>query len=418
MMELFKTLGDEIEVAWRGSDYDEARLPDIAKARLIEHDLPSKVSPWEVIAWALEQHELPQQQDPTASFGEPPITVYSSGRFYIDVYFWFTSTTATHQHGFSGAFQVLAGSSIHSWYEFELEDPVNASMQFGRMSLKLCELLKVGDVQPILAGRQYIHSLFHLEEPSVTIVVRTKKSPLFLPQYSYEKPYLAIDPFFSQDTITKKVQAISALLRAKRPDADEMISSLLERSDIHSTFILLSNIRPMLRSGSVGSMFNIDTVGDRYDRFMEIAVRRHGERAVKLGEVFRRFDRNAAIINRRAYVSDPDLRFFLAVMLNVDTRDDVFSLIAERFPDADPKEKILDWTFDLANIRVMGLNPPNALGIEAFDDTDVFILEHMLNGFTLEEVGLALANVGLGSDDLPGRSAKLKNSILLSPLFA
>jgi hypothetical protein len=53
------------------------------------------------------------------------------------------------------------------------------------MSLKVCELLNVGDVQEIQAGRQYIHSLFHLDQPSATIVIRTEKSPLYLPQFAY-----------------------------------------------------------------------------------------------------------------------------------------------------------------------------------------------------------------------------------------
>ena len=94
-------------------------LPAIAADALRRADLPSKLTAWDVVEWALKQEELPPQRDLHGNFADPPITIYSGPRFHIDVYFWFEGTTAIHQHAFCGAFQVLLGSSIHSWYEFE-----------------------------------------------------------------------------------------------------------------------------------------------------------------------------------------------------------------------------------------------------------------------------------------------------------
>src|SRR5690606_9259923 len=124
-MELFKRLGDDIELAWRELNFDELALPGVAKQKLAEFQLPVSVSPWDVVAWTLARPQLPHQHDVPAAFGEPPITIYNSNRFHIDVYFWFTGTTATHQHGFSGAFQVMSGSSIHSTFRFTEDDAVN-----------------------------------------------------------------------------------------------------------------------------------------------------------------------------------------------------------------------------------------------------------------------------------------------------
>src|SRR5262245_23314034 len=176
-MELFNQLGERIEDLWRATNYNEERLPEIAADALKRAALPEKLSAWDVVAWSLKQNELPPQRDLPAKFGDPPITLYVAPRFHIDVYFWFEGTTAIHQHGFCGAFQVLLGSSIHSWYQFEQREVINTFTEFGEMRLKVCELLEVGDVQEIWAGRQYIHSLFHLDQPSATIVVRTDKTP-------------------------------------------------------------------------------------------------------------------------------------------------------------------------------------------------------------------------------------------------
>ena len=242
-MEEFSKFGDRLEAEWRSRDYDESAFPALASEALLKACLPEKITPWQVLEWTLKQTELPRQRDLPGRFGDPPVTVYSGPRFHIDVYFWFHGTTSVHQHAFCGAFQVLYGSSIHSWYEFALREKVNSFCEIGEMSLKSCELLSVGDIQQILPGRQYIHSLFHLDHPSATIVVRTDKSPLFLPQFDYRKPGLAVDPFFEQETTVKKLQAIGAFFRANRPDTDSQISALLEAADFHTAYIVLSTVK-------------------------------------------------------------------------------------------------------------------------------------------------------------------------------
>lgn len=416
-MDLFNKLGDDVEAAWRDADYDELQLPAIAKQKLKEHDLPSKVTPWDVLHWAMMQPELPPQADPNASFGDPPITVYSGARFYIDVYFWFMGTTATHQHSFSGAFQVFQGSSIHSWYQFSEEDHVNVYMKYGRLDLKVCELLKVGDVQEIVAGKDYIHSLFHLDDPSVTIVIRTSKSPISLPQYSYHKPHIAVDPFFVQHSMTRKIQSTAALLKANRPDAEQKIVEMLGQLDIHQTFHVLSSLRPMLRADKVKKLFGVENFEERFNKIFDAARARHGQRADRLLDVFRRQDNLAFVVERRNFVTDPELRFFLAVILNVEGRDNIFKLINQRFPESDPKEKVLDWTFDLANTRVMGVEPPNALGIEDFGDVDIAVFEEMLNGKDLSEISESLSAQGASVEDLESRIAAIRTSPLLGVFF-
>ncbi len=64
--------------------------------------------------------------------------------------------------------------------------------------------------------------------------------------------------------------------------------------------------------------------------------------------------------------------------MNVEGREQIFSLIKERFPDAEPLDKVLDWVYDLSQTKVLGSNIPNALGIADFGDLDLFILESML----------------------------------------
>ncbi|CAN5654013.1 hypothetical protein BH20ACI4_BH20ACI4_03190 [soil metagenome] len=422
-MEQFQKLGETVEYLWREKNYDETLFPAIAANALREANLPEKLSAWEVIEWTLKQTHLPEQKDVGGKFGDPPITLYNSPRFHVDVYFWLEGTTAIHQHAFCGAFQVLMGSSIHSWFEFETSEKINFFTEIGNLNLKTCDLLSVGDVQEIQAGKPYIHGLFHLDQPSATIVVRTHKSPLHLPQFSYYKPYLAVDPFFEEPDTLKKLQSVSALIRAKHPETDRIISEWLETADFQTTFSILSNLRSILHSNKLDQMFNPNAPVERFEKFMEIARMRHGERANIFSKVFEHRENVDQIIKRRSYITDGEQRFFLALLMNVEGKVQTLSLIKERFPDTDPIEKVLDWTFDLAQTRVLGEEVPNALGIENFDDIDLFVLESLLKDRNAEEMESSLKSdypnddVTEIAETLPERAEKIKSAVIFKPLF-
>jgi hypothetical protein len=421
-MEIFYKLGERIEAAWRAVDHNEEKFPAIAAEFLRGEDLPSKITPWEILEWGIKQTEFPRQKDVNSNFGDPAITLYTSPKFYIDIYFWFEGTTAVHQHAFCGAFQVLHGSSIHSWYEFECDEKVNIFVQLGKMSLKVCELLETGAVQEIWGGRQYIHSLFHLDSPSATICVRTVKSPIDLPQFNFHKPGLAIDPFYEEETITKKLQIISAMVRAKRSNLDECVNELLGKSDFQSAFQILGMLKRASNTNQLDELFGIGSAVEKFDRSLGVARKRHGAKIDVLRPVFDHIDRMNEIVRRRSFVTDPEHRFFFALLLNVEGKERIFSLIGQRFPDVEPREKVLDWVFDLSQTRVVGHEKQNALGFETFDDFDLSIFEHLLDGRSEDETAKTIESEyppeklqGIG--DLSERISKIKQAVIFRPLF-
>jgi hypothetical protein len=417
-MDLFRELGDEIESLWLDQNYNEDDLPAIAADALRRHDLPSRLSAWDVVEWSLAQTELPPQRDVPGRFGDPPITIYSGPRFHVDLYFWFDGTTAIHQHGFCGAFQVLLGSSIHSWYEFERREKINTFCEIGDIRLKVCEILEVGDVQEIWGGRRYIHSLFHLDRPSATIVVRTDRSPLDLPQFSYEKPNLAIDPFFEQNTSIKKLQVMAALIRAGRPEADELITRLLDASDLQTSYVILSRLRPLMKSDQLKQFFRPEDTRSRFSRYLDVVIKRHGPNAEVLVPVFEHIEMLDEIVTRRSYVTEAEHRFFMALLLNADRRDVIFDLIKHRFPDVDPVEKVLDWVFDLAQTRIVGIDLSNAIGIPDFGDTEMSVLEALLRGKTDFEITSGLSDTTPSSGrNIDEAISAIRSSVIFRPLL-
>jgi hypothetical protein len=296
-------------------------------------------------------------------------------------------------------------------------------MEIGELRLRSCELLSAGDVQEIRPGRQYIHSLFHLDQPSATIVIRTDKIPLYQPQYSYLKPSLAVDPFYEQETITKKLQVINALITGRRDDADAKISRLLADSDLYTSFIVLNGVRRRLISGEIEKIFGANSGIERFSRLLDVVRERHGKLADVLANVF---DRNAVVedlARRRAFVTDPQHRFFFALLMNVDGREEIFSLIARRFPDTDPVEKILDWTYELSQVRIAGAGNQNALGIAGFDDVDLQLLEYTLRDRPTDaiagEIGTRFPKEKAEQiiPTLPVRISAIRNSVVFSSLI-
>jgi hypothetical protein len=385
-MEDFQKLGALVESRWKAENYSEQRFPEIAAQALSESDLPARVDPWEIIRWVHTAGSLPQQYDIEGRFGNPPITLFSGPRFYIDVYYWLDGTTSIHQHSFTGAFQVLLGSSIHSRYSFREDKIINEHFSAGELVLEEVQLLKLKDVRMIQAGRNFIHSLFHLDRPSATITIRTEHTPSAALQYDYRKPHFALDPFFRNPVMIKKLQTIGLLLGMKHKDADAMIGDLVCSSDFHTAYLVLAETFQQLKNNEMDALFGLSTGKDRFKAILERSRSTHGELADLVLPVLEEQERQMSIIQRRGTITSDAHRFFLALLLNVPSREKILQLVKQRYPDQDPVETILDWVEELARTRVLGSKETNALGMPEFDDAYVFVLECLLQGLGEEEI--------------------------------
>jgi hypothetical protein len=385
-MQPFAELGALVEARWRNENYNEEAFPEIAAQALSEMKQRAPVDPWEIIRWVHESPDLPEQMDPTGRFGNPPITVYVGPRFYVDVYFWLDGTTTIHQHAFSGAFQVLLGSSVHAGYRFQKTREINPHFLTGKLALDKVSLLTQGEIREIHPGADFIHSLFHLDRPSVTITIRTYKAPAAAVQYSYLKPYLAINPFFDDSSLTKKTQTVSLLLRMKHPEADNFIGNLLETSDFHTAFLVLNEAFNFLCHRELEEIIGVSRSHDRFQALLDRARGKHGEFADLLLPVFEEGWRQSEITRRRTEIKGQDHRFFLALLLNVPERTTLLRLVKEKFPDDDPLDLVVRWVRELSATKIFGSREPNVLGIGEFDDRHLLVLRGLFEGLREDEM--------------------------------
>jgi hypothetical protein len=415
-MQPFAELGALVEGRWRDQNYDEHSFPEIAARALAESDLVARVDPWEIIRWVHTTPQLPRQQDRKANFGNPPITLFNGARFYIDVYYWLDGTTSIHQHSFSGAFQVLLGSSVHSHYHFDVEREINPHFLLGKMQLQDVSLLTEGNIRTICAGPQFIHSLFHLERPSATITVRSHHAPHTAIQYSYLKPSVAFNPFYEEDSLDKKTQTVSLLLSMKHPEADRFVADLLDEADFQTSFAVLNTAFRFLGNNELEGLFQLSKSADRFRFMLEHARVKHGEIVDLLPGVFDEERRQSDITRRRGMIDGEDHRFFLALLLNVPDRAMVLDLIKQKYPDDDPVDRAVGWIKELAKIRIFGSPEPNVLGIKDFNEGYLFIIKGLLRGLTDDEIASQTAT----DPSIAGRQESVTdvaNQIRRSPLF-
>jgi hypothetical protein len=241
---------------------------------------------------------------------------------------------------------------------------------------------------------------------------------MYLPQYSYEKPGLAIDPFFDHQTTTRKLQALAALYKIDHPDAEAETVKLLASSDFQTTFRILESVRGFFTARPLDEVFKLtDRSRERFRHLLDSARERHGEKVDVLAAVFAHRDMSDEIVRLRHSVTNADHRFFLALLLNLEGTGQIFPLIKQRFPDDEPLDKALDWIYELAQTRIVGTNLPNALGIE-FDDIDLIILDHLLEGKDDGSILDELAGTGNARlDNLESRIVRIREAVIFRPLL-
>jgi hypothetical protein len=335
----FETLGDEIEAAWRAKDYDERSFPMIATDALNRRPPADHLDILAAPEWVLRTPTLPRQRvmNGEIEFGEPPIHVYDTPRFFIQVLYWLDGTTSIHQHGFSGAFHVLAGSSLHSQFTFETTRRVNAALRLGRIDLRSAEVLRPGATNPIVPGMSMIHSLFHLERPSATVVVRTPSDLETGPQYDYLRPGIAADPFAHPDLLRRRAQSLALYAKLGHPDFLPRLAETLSRADAFEVVYLMRATSQHLTL-------------EQSKEALESARARHPMLVGLLIDAMANLTRQRMIIGLRRKLRFPNHRLFLALLMSFRSAEEVFSVLRAEYPYREPEDLVVDWLSDLSNL--------------------------------------------------------------------
>ncbi len=392
----FEKLGRAVAERWQEQNFSLEVFPELARLALDEFPPSGNVDLDGLIREFLSDDEQPFQSE--SGFGQPELVAFNHQRFYIQILFWLDGTTEIHQHEFSGAFHVMRGSSIHSEFDFVGASPVTPHLRIGELRMKQVELLETGRTVPITSGRECIHSLFHLDTPSVTVVVRTHNDPGTSPQYNYLPPHIAIDPLHSDPLTMRRQQLLDVLETLDDPDYANIVDEMAGTLDFERGFKILRYTMPHLQ--------NLE----EWENVLTTFQNRHAELANGVPDTLAECLRRDTLSGMRNQIVDPDHRFFLALLLNVPTRKDILAFIAKRIPDQSPIETILGWAEELIEPSDFGISLLNAFFSES-PEVPIEALPQMLIDTLAQALGESPESGDL-TDDFPEILAILTGSCL------
>ncbi len=339
MNQFFAELGRTVRAQWKQTNFSLAQFPSIARAAFEKRPPSEHVDVPALVREFLLDDAQPFQTQ--SGFGQPELIVFDDPRFYIQILFWLEGTTDIHQHKFSGAFHVLAGSSIHSRFVFEQAEPVTAHLRVGNLRMQETQLLPTGSTVEIISGSSQIHALFHLDSPSISVVIRTHSDPGTGPQFTYLPPHLAVDPFYNDALTTRRKQLLDVLERTHDETYADLVAEMLRELDFERGLFILQNCLGHLRAL------------ERWDECAEIFRKKHGRLAdfalPTLDEIVRR----DGLVELRKSITEVEHRFFLALLLNIPTRRDILGMVAQRF-SGPPEDTVMRWLEELAELSEFG----------------------------------------------------------------
>jgi hypothetical protein len=334
MNPFFQKLGQTVLANWQSQNFSPAAFPKIAKRSLEEQPPAEHVNTPDLIREFLFDENQPFQTQ--SGFGQPEIVVFDHPRFYIQLLFWLDGTTDIHQHMFSGAFHVLHGSSLHSSYEFADAETISTHLRVGNIHLRETQLLETGRTVEIISGPGFIHSLFHLDTPSVTVVVRTHHDPGSGPQFTYLPPHIALDPLHNDALTNRRKQLLDLLEVTNDGEYPEMVGKMVAELDFERGFFILQNCFAQLNAF------------DCWDDVWTVFERKHGRLARFVQPTIEEIVRRDALVTLRGIVTNVEHRFFLALLLTVLNRREFLRLISER-TKGKPERTITRWVNEISD---------------------------------------------------------------------
>jgi len=307
-------LAKDIDAAWSRVNYAEENFCEIAAAHLNRTlDLDFATVALRVCQGAV----LPEQRRLDEAFGQPALTLYSGPHFQIEALCWHSGSPAIHQHAFSGAFRVLTGQSVHSRYSF-IECDHLGQLTLGDLRLDNVELLDSNSIVQIPRGEGLIHSTFHLDSPTMTLVVRTHQTSASEP--TYLPPGVAYESSARSPSLHKRLQLLDTLNQTASASYIECVRAAIDHSDAYAGMAVV------MRTGS-----HVDQ--PTFLSFTQRLRERHGSKTSLVVAALVEEKRRSTIVRLRSAVTDKDGRFFLATLLSFSRRRDLLNAMVQRYHD-------------------------------------------------------------------------------------
>jgi len=354
-------LGEEVETLWKKERYAKEVFPRVA-CEALQRQRPHENFTMEgFLQWLRKTKRLPAQLSLHNGFGQPPITLYRNDplNFLIDLYVWVTPEIAIHSHGFRGAFTVLQGKSLHCQYDFPVTENEDDQVLIGELLLKEAVLLTAGEIKEVPQGLKFIHEVWHISFPTISLVIRTQKWDGL--QYTCLKPRFAFRYRDYTPLETKQMDTLLMLHRTHSPQEERFLEELVSIAEPYVGFMHLKKYFE-----ETGELKRVRKILERVPRLKKWAdpFLQSLEYLLETRVVWE-------------HIQEEGERLFLALLTSSMERGQILRFVGTHYPGQSPLTACLAWLKEL----VRGKKLAFTLNETAFD-----VLELLLYGYKEKKI--------------------------------
>src|SRR6185312_2682490 len=158
--------------------------------------------------------------------------------------------------------------------------------------------------------------------------------------------------------MSRRKQLVDVLEQAEDPAYPELVMEMIAELDFERGFSVLRHCMEYLLHL------------DQWAPVVRSFERRHGTIAKGIAATLKEDVRRSVIKSLRSTIIEPEHRFFLALLMNAPTREDLLSLVKQRFPKVSPVHVVMRWVEELiemseAGITILDASFPEALEVES-----------------------------------------------------
>ncbi len=173
------------------------------------------------------------------------ITLAETPSLNLYLHFWFEDIGTPHHHAWHGFFMNLKGSVLHSVYEYKTKEVFGPNLNFGEVSTKKTELLLPGDRLPVYPGKKYIHGLWHIDSPCISLSVRSKSLKFPSDQLTLDYDRLsgvAMSKVERREDVGQLNKWLQMTYKIDKNQYYNIIDDLINNKDATTVFFLLDTL--------------------------------------------------------------------------------------------------------------------------------------------------------------------------------
>lgn len=326
-----EALGTQLQKTWAEHAFAPEAFIELCTTALTHARLEQQLSAGQILAEIAGRAALPEDPPVENRVVDEQLTLFRCPEFVIQVLVWLDGITDIHDHRLSGAYVALEGERIEAQYRFLCDERLDESIRIGRIETVALERVRPGQVRPFTPGADYLHAVFHLHHPSVTLAIRAPRLDVDA-GFNYHRPGIAVRGK-ANARVRQRIQALQTLHLAGYAEQGAALEHALLEAEPLELYLLLNHFRGVYSQRLPELRALLSRLREKRGPWVNTLARSFAERT-----------RMLQIRGLRQAERDVNFRLALALILHAQTLDDVegarapevlsaLQLIAEQVPE-------------------------------------------------------------------------------------